>query len=299
MEKTSEWLLSFNSSYHRQVQALIQERKNAFNKCSTVSFTGGKGGVGKTSIALKFAKELAKQGRKTLLIDCDYNLSNTAIRLGLPLNNSNFYSLLTAQKTFEECLHKEGNFHLLSACNGDLDLFESKLRLEELIIDIITEHEREYDFILLDCPAGITKEALTLNAYCDQRIFVVTPDKASITDSYSLIKVLATKFGVKENHLLVNMYASQAQFGRVAATMSETVENFLGCRTNILGGLRKIDVEHSRFDKFFLDNEESGFHKKFLKVVQRYSDDLGRSLGEVNRLSSGPERLEQDVHTIS
>lgn len=299
MQKTSEWLLSFNSSYHRQVQALIQERKNSFKKSVTVSFTGGKGGVGKTSIALKFSKELSNQGFRVLLIDCDYNLSNTAIRLGLPLNNSNFYSLLTAQKSFEECLHIEGNFHLLSACNGDLDLFESTLRLEELIIDIINEHEADYDFIMLDCPAGITKEALTLNAYCDQRIFVVTPDKASITDSYSLMKVLTTKFGVKENHLLVNMYASQGQFERVACTISETVENFLGCRTSILGGLKKIDVEHSRFDKFFLENTESGFHKKFLKVVHRYSDDLGRSLNEGMNPSFAGERLEQEVHTIS
>lgn len=307
MEKTSEWLLSFNSSYHKQVQALIHERQNrnnelrksGRNRCVTVSFTGGKGGVGKTSIALKFSKEMASQGFKTLLIDCDYNLSNTAIRLGLPLNNSNFYSLLTAQKSFEDCLYRENNFHLLSACNGDLDLFESKLRLEELIIDIINAHEDEYDFIMLDCPAGLSKEALVLNAYCDQRIMVVTPDKASITDSYSLIKVLTSKFGVKENHLLVNMYSTQAQFERVAVTISETVENFLGCRTSILGGLKRIDVEHSRFDNFFLHNKESGFHKKFLKVVGRYSDDLGRSFGEAARPSAQRKVLEQEVHTIS
>ncbi len=297
MQKTSEWLMSFNSSQRQQVQALIHERKKSFNKSVTVSFTGGKGGVGKTSIALKFAKELANQGYKTLLIDCDYNLSNTAIRLGLPLNNSNFYSLLTAQKSFEDCLHIEGNFHLLSACNGDLDLFESKLKLEELILDIIAGHEDDFDFILLDCPAGLSKEVLILNAYCDQRIFVVTPDKASITDSYSLMKVLSTKFGVKENHLLVNMYLTSKQFQRVAVTISETVENFLGCRTNILGGLKRIEVEHSRFDNFFLANTESGFHKKFLQVVHRYSDDLSRSLGEFN--SSSRNRLEQDVQTIS
>ncbi|MEX0799418.1 MAG: AAA family ATPase [Bacteriovoracaceae bacterium] len=304
MEKASEWLLSFNSSRQEKIQALIQERKKSFKKAVTVSFTGGKGGVGKTSIALKFAKELANQGHKTLLVDCDYNLSNTAIRLGLPLNNSNFYSLLTAEKSFEDCLHIEGDFHLLSACNGDLDLFDSKLKFEELIVDIINGHEDEYDFIMLDCPAGLSREALILNAYCDQRIFVVTPDKASITDSYSLMKVLSAKFGVKENHLLVNMHLTQGQFQRVALTISETVENFLGCRTNILGGLKRIDVEHSRFDKFFLHNVESGFHKKFLKVVKKYSDDLSRSLGERNtpsfqRSSLPKERLEQEVQTIS
>jgi flagellar biosynthesis protein FlhG len=80
MKETSEWLHSFNTGHLA---------KNDFNsksqttKAKKISITGGKGGVGKTSFSLKFAKELAYAGRKVLLIDCDYNLSNTAIRLGL------------------------------------------------------------------------------------------------------------------------------------------------------------------------------------------------------------------------
>ena len=236
MKKTSEWLFSYNSGYEKQVQALVSERKeikDSPNQTSTtVSVTGGKGGVGKTSISIKMAKELADQGYKVLLLDCDYNLSNTAIKLGMPLTNV-FYSLVSAEKPFEECIHKEGNFHLLPACNGNINLFDSGLKLEEIIIDIITEHENEYDFILLDCPAGLMRETLVLNAYCDKRIVVVTPDRSSITDSYSLIKILSTRFGIKENHLLVNMVNNEKQYARVVKTLSETVENVLGCRTQI------------------------------------------------------------------
>lgn len=274
MEKTSKWLHSFNSEQHATSKLSIS---SGIQKAKTISITGGKGGVGKTSFSLKFSKELARAGKRVLLIDCDYNLSNTAIRLGLPLNNTNFYSLLTSQKEFTDCLYKEGNFHLLSACNGDLDLFESELKLEDLIIDIINSHDSEYDFILLDCPAGLSKESLTLNAYCDERFFIVTPDKASITDSYSLMKVLSNKYSVRENHLLVNMYSNKKQFERVVTTISETAENFLGCRTQVLGGIPKIDVEYSRFDTFFLSNADSQFQKRFLKVVGKYADDVRTS----------------------
>jgi len=298
MEKTSEWLLSFNSTQHKQIQALIHERKTSSKPAIVTSITGGKGGVGKTSISLKMSKSLASLGHKVLLIDCDYNLSNTAIKLGLPLNNSNFYSLLTAQKEFKDCLHKEGNFHLLSACNGDLGLLESKLKLEEIIIDIVQSHQEEYDFILLDCPAGLNNESLVLNAYCDHRIFVVTPDKASITDSYSLIKVLCKKFGIKENHLLVNMYVNQSQFASVVTSLSETVENFLGCRTNILGGVKRIDVEYSRFDKFFLESAENSAHKKFLNLVQKYVDESSRHFGDVIN-SHQTSTYEHEVQTLS
>jgi flagellar biosynthesis protein FlhG len=296
MEKTSKWLQSFNS------ECTVTDQLNhplVNHKAKKISITGGKGGVGKTSFSLKFAKELSYAGKRVLLIDCDYNLSNTAIRLGLPLSNRNFYSLLTAQKSFEDCLHKEDNFHLLSACNGDLDLFESELKLEDLIIDIINEHDSEYDFILLDCPAGLSKESLTLNAYCDERIFVVTPDKASITDSYSLMKILSNKYNIRENHLIVNMYSHQKQFRRVVSTISETAENFLGCRTHVLGGIAKIDVEYSRFDTFFLSNRDSQFQKRFLKVVGKYTDDMRTSsnvleLGKRN-LSTNFEQNAQSI----
>lgn len=276
MQKTSEWLMSFNSQNQHQIQSLLAERKAKNNKTVTVSITGGKGGVGKTSISLKLAKELASLGHKTLLIDCDYNLANTALKLGLPIQNT-FYDLVTAQKEFEDCLYKDQNFHLLTACNGSLELFESQLKLEEIIIDIINTHEKEYDFILLDCPAGITREALTLNAYCDQRILVVTPDKSSITDSYSLVKVLNSKFGVKENQLLVNMYRSHSQYEKVVKVMSETIENFLNVRTHILGGVQKLDINQNDFDSFFLEPAENAFHQNFLKVVRNYSEKLSRT----------------------
>jgi flagellar biosynthesis protein FlhG len=294
MQKTSEWLLSFNSHYQNHINSLVSQRKSNTNRTVTVSITGGKGGVGKTSVSLKFAKELARLGHRCLLIDCDYNLANTAIKLGLPIQNT-FFDLVTAQKSFVDCLHRDGNFHLLSACNGSLELFDSKLKLEEIIIDIITAHENDYDFILLDCPAGLSREALTLNAYCDQRILVVTPDKSSITDSYSLVKVLNAKFGVKENHLLVNMYKTQSQYEKVVQVMSETIENFLNVRTQILGGVAKLDCIGNTFDTYFLEPAENSFHHNFLKIIKKYSDELSSTMNVLGNQSLKSEMWEQEV----
>ena len=184
MHKTSEWLQSFSTSQNPVRKTEL--RREPGQPCVKISITGGKGGVGKTSIALKTAQELASAGYKTLLIDCDSNLSNTAIKLGLPLDNK-FEKILSGEAQFEDCLISRGNFHLLPACNGSVSVFESKINFDDVIIDIIASHENDYDYILLDCPAGASREALTLNAYCDHRWVVVTPDKSSITDSYSLV----------------------------------------------------------------------------------------------------------------
>jgi flagellar biosynthesis protein FlhG len=292
MHKTSEWLQSFSTSQNPVKQSEL--RRASDFACTKVAITGGKGGVGKTSIALKAAQELALAGHRTLLIDCDSNLSNTAIKLGLPLENK-FEKILTGEANFEECLIQNGRFHLLPACNGSIGVFESKLNFDEIIIDIITSHEHEYDYILLDCPAGASREALTLNAYCDHRWIVVTPDKSSITDSYSLVKLLATRFGIKENHLLVNMYQTEKQFQKVVLTLSETIENFLGARTHILGGIQKYDVSAEGFDTFFLSENKNEFRKNFVKLLYGFTEKAGGPLN-AQKMSGSQMAYEHDVH---
>jgi flagellar biosynthesis protein FlhG len=292
MHKTSEWLQSFTTNASSSKRSELR-RESDFS-CVKISITGGKGGVGKTSIALKTAQELANAGFRTLLIDCDSNLSNTAIKLGLPLDNK-FEKILSGEASFDECLIQRGNFHLLPACNGSVEVFESKLNFDEIIIDIISSHEHEYDYILLDCPAGVSREALTLNAYCDHRWIIVTPDKSSITDSYSLVKLLSNRFGIKENHLLVNMYQTDKQFQKVVLTLSETIENFLGARTQILGGISKLDVSHGEFDTFFLSENKNEFQRNFAKLLYGFTEKVG---GPLMSRSQGISQLahEHDVH---
>lgn len=293
MHKTSEWLLSFSSekSLKTPARSLVTD---GFKPCTKISITGGKGGVGKTSIALKTAQELAKSGYRTLLIDCDSNLSNTAIKLGLPLENK-FEKLLSAEATFDEVLIQQGNFHLLPACNGSIEVFESKLRFDEIITDIIASHEHEYDYILLDCPAGVTREILTLNAFCDHRWVIVTPDKSSITDSYSLVKLLSNRFGIKENHLLVNMYQNDKQFQKVVTTLTETIENFLGASTKVLGGIKKVEVSAEGFDTFFLSETKNEWQKNFVKLLYGFTEKDG---GPTALRSHGASQMahEHDVH---
>ena len=290
MHKTSEWLLSFKSE-KKSSKSLATD---GFKPCTKISVTGGKGGVGKTSIALKAAQELAKSGYRTLLIDCDSNLSNTSIKLGLPLDNK-FEKLLSGEAQFEEVIIQQGNFHLLPACNGSIEVFESKMNFDSIIIDIISSHEHEYDYILLDCPAGVTREALTLNAFCDHRWVVVTPDKSSITDSYSLIKLLATRFGIKENHLIVNMYQNDKQLLKVATTLTETIENFLQAKAIFLGGIQKIDVSAEEFDTFFLSEAKSEWQKNFVKLLYRFTEKDG---GPTALRTNGVSQMahEHDVH---
>lgn len=258
----SDWLVSQNK----------YQSKKTSGRATTISVTAGKGGVGKTSISVKMAKVLSGLGYKVLLLDCDANLSNTVVKLGLPITNY-FYELVSGQRDFHDCLHKDGNLHLLAGCNGSLELFKKSLEIDRLIIDILVNHEREYDYIILDSPAGISKETLTLNAYSDYRFVVVTPDKSSVTDSYSLIKILNKEFGVNDNHLFVNKISSEPQYQRMIKTLSETVETFLRCRLHILGYLNKEELPVDQFDACLLHQENNSLHKKFVNIVTKFTEE--------------------------
>lgn len=279
--RTREWLIS-QKSFENNSEFL---GKSLNGKAKTISIASGKGGVGKTSISIKFAKMLSDWGYKVLLIDCDYNLSNTSVKLGLPISD-NFFSLLSAEKSFEDCVYKEGNFHLLSGCNGNMDLFDKKLDLDRVIVDIINAHEGDYDFIICDCPAGLSREAIIVNAYCDYRFVVVTPDKSSITDSYSLIKILNTKYGVKENHVLFNKISSSEQMNRLSKTLGSTVDHFLDCKLNVLGGLPLDTRSVDQFDKALLKVAGSKIHASFFKFMKRFTEeDIGAHVPDFEKVS--------------
>ncbi len=265
----SHWLMSQRSDFGPSEKLNLN---SISTKKRTIAIASGKGGVGKTTASLMLAKELVESGNKVLVIDCDYNLSNTAVKLGLPLSD-NFYSLLSMKKDFSECLHKEGDLHLLSGCNGNSDLFDTNFEHDKFIIDVIHEHGDEYDFILLDCPAGIGKETVNLAAYADYRFMIVNPDRSSITDTYALIKILKNKYSISENHLVVNRVSSQKQYLRVVKSLMDTVSTFLEGNVRVLGPVKFINIPVDEFDKGLRGSEKSSLHKYFSKIASKFTDE--------------------------
>lgn len=271
-KSAQQWLLSHRSGVS-SLDLKDQGRRRLSSRAITLSVTSGKGGVGKTTVSIKTAKTLSEWGFKVLLIDCDTNLSNTFLKLGLPCGND-FEALVQGQKSFDEILYRDGNFHLLAACNGSLELYNKEWDTGRFIMDILVKQENNYDFILLDSPAGLGRETLVLNAYCDLRFVVVNPDRSSITDSYSLIKILSKEYGVRENHLVINKFKGKSQFNRIVKTLSETVENFLSGRLFIAGGIEREDLYGEDFDRKLGTLEKNSLQDSVTKLLAPLVEEL-------------------------
>ncbi len=259
---------------------LAQNRFNSKRKLKqtiTISVTGGKGGVGKTSLSIKMAQILAGLDYKVLLVDFDYNLSNIPIKLNQNLNED-FFSLVTGTKTFEQVVRTSHSFDYLSGCHGNRDLFNHKKNISRPLLDIIRNCEKKYDIIIFDCPAGLNHEALLINTYSDYRFFVVTPENSSITDSYALMKILKNEFGVNENHLLLNKISSNQEKNKIVRSLMDTSLSFLNCRLRFLGTLENVNISIDKFNKFILE-EENSFHKRLTKILTDFFEEVSVSHG--------------------
>ncbi len=155
--------------------------------------TSGKGGVGKSTFVALLGRHLAHLGQKVLMIDADLGLKNLDVLMGL--ESRVIYDLedvLKGRASLSQALVQdkvEEKLYLLPACIR-LDVRQVD---ETFLIKIVNALEPMFDFILIDCPAGIEKGFHNAVQAAHEAIVVVTPDKTSLRDADKVIGLLKTQ----------------------------------------------------------------------------------------------------------
>jgi len=208
-------------------------------RAKSVAVTSGKGGVGKSNIALNLAITLSKAGFKTLLLDADLNLANLNILMGMT-PRYNLSSMFLEKLPVEKIIHEgpEG-LHIISGCSGERDLVGIEQILKDFVIDSLIEIEKEYDYIVVDTAAGIDSFVTDFLLGADEVMLIVTPEPTSILDAYALIKVLTTK-GIYGNiSVVINLASSFDDAKDVYKKLGMAVKKFLSYKIKYAGYLPK------------------------------------------------------------
>ncbi len=169
-----------------------------------IVITSGKGGVGKTTTSANIGTALAKAGSSVVLIDTDIGLRNLDLLLGL--ENRIVYTLVDVVE--ERCKLKQAlvkdkknpNLCLLAAAQT-----RDKSAVDPSQLKSITEELKEdFDFILVDCPAGIEQGFETAVAGASEAIVVTTPEMSAVRDADRIIGLLEAKEEIESYRLLLN-----------------------------------------------------------------------------------------------
>lgn len=165
--------------------------------------TSGKGGVGKTTATANVGAGLAGLGKKTVLIDTDIGLRNLDIIMGL--ENCIVYNLVDVAEgrcTLKQALIKDKKYPDLSLLPSAQTLDKTAVSPEQMR-KLTNELKEEFDYVLLDCPAGIGQGFENAAAGANRAIVVATPDVSAIRDADRIIRLLEGR-GIKNAELIVN-----------------------------------------------------------------------------------------------
>ncbi|MFZ5632052.1 MAG: MinD/ParA family protein [Bacillota bacterium] len=200
-----------------------------------IAVSSGKGGVGKTSLVVNLAITLAAMGQRVVIFDADLGLANAEVLMGIT-PPSTLFDCLYGDKDMEDIvIPGPCGVKLVSGGSGFLELANLDSARRQRLIESLAYFDREADFLIIDTGAGISKNVLGFVAAASEVIVVVTPEPTSLTDAYSLIKVLAMFKVHSEVMLVINRAVDEREARRTAQRVENVVGQFLQIRVNTIG----------------------------------------------------------------
>lgn len=193
-----------------------------------LSITSGKGGVGKTNISSNLAYNLAKMGKKVLLLDADLGLANVDVLLGVA-PEYNLFHLFHGEVPLSKIIYPTRfGFSILPASSGASEMLSLTTGQKLELLESMDSLEDTIDYMIVDTGAGINDNVIYFNLAAQERVVVLTPEPTSLTDAYALIKVMHQQHEVQHFKVLVNMAADKKAALEVYKRLYNATDHFLG-----------------------------------------------------------------------
>ena len=200
--------------------------------------TSGKGGVGKTTVVANLGSMLANMGQRVVLIDIDFGLNNLDVVLGV--ENKVVYDIcdvLEGRCRIKQALvqsNDKKNLYILPSGNTDVCSLISGQNIKLLIESI----SPIFDYVILDCPAGIDVGFHRAVSCADEALVVVTPNLPSLRDADKVLSVLDS-YKLDKNFIVINRARGDLIVGE-KMMMPKDIQSIL--KTEIIGVLPEEDA---------------------------------------------------------
>ncbi len=177
-----------------RLREMVQKKETQeMNNARVIAITSGKGGVGKTSLSVNLAIQLSRMGKRVVIFDADFGLANVEVMLGIRPQHT-LLDLIHNNMTISQVITQGPNgIGFISGGSGVSELASLDNASIKLLISELVKLDNMYDIVIIDTGAGITDSVMEFVMVSPEVLLVITPEPTSITDAYSLLKVLRRK----------------------------------------------------------------------------------------------------------
>ncbi len=200
-----------------------------------IAITGGKGGVGKSNLAVNLAFELGALGNYVSLLDADFGLANIDLLCGV---SPKFHlgHVISSLKDLEDIrIGLTEKVSLIPGGSGVEELTKLSVNTHPHIFEKLRMMEEDVDFMLIDTAAGIAEGVISVLISAAEIVVVATPEPTSIVDAYATIKIILRYAPSKPISIVVNNVVGIGDAEQVFQSLNSAVQNFLGHRIEFLG----------------------------------------------------------------
>lgn len=252
----------------------------------TITVAGGKGGVGKTTLALNLAMVQARQGYRTLLLDGDLELANVNVMLGVYPGATLELAVGGGVSLRDILVPVCDNLDLLPGASGVQDCLDRPVREQQRFLRELSALEAGYDRVIIDTAAGLRTSALHMIAAAHLTVVLITPDPTSLTDAFSLLRLLHRRGYRRELSVVVNMARDHDHAHAVYRRFSTAVARYIGLTCNYLsfvprdeGIARSVAMQRPVVGRPVSDPSARAFWKTGGALEAHLESNRARSLG--------------------
>lgn len=205
-----------------------------------LAIASGKGGVGKTTLAIAIAHAFARRGHRSLLVDADLGMANVDVQLGVSAA-SDLASVVAGDLSLAEAVSSvgEGSFDLIAGPSGSAALAGLDLENVNRLAAGVTAASMAYNRTLIDLAAGAERSTIRLAAAADDVLIVINDEPTSLTDAYAFVKTLRMRDEGACPFVVVNNAPDAAAAHNAYLGFAKTCESFLGFRPPLAGIVRR------------------------------------------------------------
>ena len=240
----------------------------------SIAITSGKGGVGKTTIAVNLSIALKKITSEIFLLDTDLGMANSHVLLGVNPGLT-ISDVISGEKNISDVIIPcKSGIKLISGGTAASNLLNVENKKRYSILNAIDNHLKNIDNVKLvvDIPAGAEDNALVFATACDRIVIVIVGEPTSFVDSYSLLKAIFLKSSFKNYCIVVNQVENEKEGKDLFSKFQKITSKFLDVNLHYTGCVKNSSlVRKSIINRvpIVLENPKSEVSLGFLKIAKR------------------------------